>query len=60
MPKGFDQDAKDRVVGLVEVRILAERIFDVGSVHVCGAQTGCLVAHGPIMDASSSTRRTSS
>lgn len=44
LPKKFDQEAKDRVVRLVEDRILAENI---------SMQAACkIVAHGEAMDAS--------
>ena len=42
MPKKFDQDAKGRVVALVEDRILAEGDLHAGSVQDRGPETGCL------------------
>ena len=47
MPKKFDQDAKDRLVRLVEDRILAEGDLHAGSVKDRGPETGCLVAYCP-------------
>ncbi|MFW9097460.1 hypothetical protein ACOJAM_07290 [Corynebacterium striatum] len=47
MPKKFDQEAKDRVVRLVEDRILAENI---------STQEACkIVAHSEAMDAGRSS-----
>ena len=50
MPKKFDQEAKDRVVRLVEDRILAGNI---------PTQEACkIAAHSEAMDAGRSTRGT--
>ena len=50
----FDQDAKERVVRLVEDHILAENML----VQAAGSSSkaGRLVAHGPSMDAGPSCR----
>ena len=56
MPKKFDQDAKDRVVCVVEDRILAENFFDAGSVQVRGFKAGRFVAHSAAMEAGRSRR----
>ena len=51
MPKKFDQEAKDRVVRLVEDLYLGREPFDATSVPGSRAKTGRLVAHGEAMDA---------
>ena len=57
MPKKFDQEAKDRIVRLVEDSILADggEYFDAGSMQDRGTQTGRFVAHSEAMDAGRST-----
>ena len=52
MPKKFDQDAKDRVVRLVEDRIVAESISRQAACRIVAPKAGRLVAHGEAMDAS--------
>ncbi|MDO4762601.1 MAG: hypothetical protein Q4A31_11825 [Corynebacterium sp.] len=53
MPRKFDQDAKDRVIRLVEDRILAEDLPVAGSVSVCGTEAWCVVAYDTSMGAAS-------
>ena len=57
MPKKFDQDAKDRLVRLVEDRILAEGDLHAGSVKDRGPETGCLVAYCPAVGSGGPSRR---
>lgn len=52
MPKNFDQEAKARIIRLIEDRILAENIL---------AQEACkIVAHSEAMDAGHSLLRPAS
>lgn len=51
MPKKFDQEAKDRVVRLLEERILAEKPVNATSVPGSRTKTGYLLAHSQAMDA---------
>ncbi|GEA43232.1 hypothetical protein Cst04h_14020 [Corynebacterium striatum] len=55
MPKKFDREAKDRVVCLVEDRILAERISTQEACKIVAPKSGRFVAHGEAMDAARST-----
>ena len=50
MPRKFDQDAKDRVVRLMEDRILAEKFVDASRVLGSSSKAGSFMAHGPSMD----------
>ena len=50
MPKKFDQDAKDRVVRLVEDRILAENSSMHPRVPGSSPKVGGFMAHGSSMD----------
>ena len=52
MPKKFDQDAKDRVVRLVEDRILAENSSMHPRVPGSSPKVGGFMAHGSSMDLS--------
>ena len=52
MPRKFDQDAKDRVVRLVEDRILAENMSMQAACQAVAPKLGGFVAHGPSMDLS--------
>ena len=52
MPRKFDQDVKDRVVRLVEDRILAEKYVDASRVPGSSSKVGNFMAHGPSMDLS--------
>ncbi len=54
MPKKFDQEAKDRVVRLVEDRFLAESISTQEARRIVVPKAGCVVAYGEAMDASRS------
>ncbi len=55
MPRKFDQDAKDRVVRLVEDRILAESISTQEACKIVALKSGRFVAHSEAMDAARST-----
>ena len=50
MPRKFDQDVKDRVVRLVEDRILAEKYVDASRVPGSSPKAGGVMAHSPSMD----------
>ena len=52
MPRKFDQDAKDRVVRLVEDRILAENISMHPACQAVAPKLGGFMAHGSSMDLS--------
>ena len=52
MPKKFDQDAKDRVVRLVEDRILAENMSMQSASQAVAPKPGGFMAHGSSMDLS--------
>ncbi|MDK8577568.1 hypothetical protein QP905_04305 [Corynebacterium pseudodiphtheriticum] len=52
MPKKFDQDAKDRVVRLVEDRILAENMSMQAACQAVAPKLGVFMAHGSSMDLS--------
>lgn len=52
MPKKFDQEAKDRVVRLVEDRFLAESISTQEARRIVVPKAGCVVAYGEAMDTS--------
>lgn len=55
MPKKFDQEAKDRVVRLVEDRILAENISTQAACKIVAPKAGCFVAHSEAMGTGRST-----
>ena len=50
MLRKFDQDAKDRMVRLVEDRILAEKFVIASRVLGSSPKAGSFMAHGPSMD----------
>jgi hypothetical protein len=50
MPRKFDQDAKDRVVRLVEDRILAENMSKQAACQAVAPKLGGFMAHGSSMD----------
>ncbi|UQV54262.1 hypothetical protein L2D23_00580 [Corynebacterium pseudodiphtheriticum] len=50
MPKKFDQDAKDRVVRLVEDRIVAENMSMRPACQAVAPKLGGFMAHGSSMD----------
>ncbi|MDK4331502.1 hypothetical protein QPX50_11455 [Corynebacterium accolens] len=52
MPRKFDQDAKDRVVRLVEDRIVAENMSMHPACQAVAAKLGGFMAHGSSMDLS--------
>ena len=52
MSKKFVQGAKDRVVRLVEDRILAESISTQEACRIVAPKAGCFVAHGEAIGAS--------
>ena len=52
MPRKFDQDAKDRVVRLVEDRILAENMSMQAACQAVAPKLGGFMAHGSSMDLS--------
>lgn len=52
LPKNFDQEAKDRIVRLVEDRILAENISMLAACNIVAPKAGHPVAHSEAMDAS--------
>ena len=51
MPKKFDQEAKDRVVRVVEDRILAENLSMQAACKIMAPKAGSFVAHSEAMDA---------
>ena len=51
MPKKFKQEAKDRVVHLVEDRILAENLSTQEACKIVAPKAGRFVAHSEAMDA---------
>lgn len=50
MPRKFDHDAKDRVVRLVEDRILAENMSMQAACQAVAPKLGGFMAHGSSMD----------
>ena len=52
MPRKFDHDAKDRVVRLVEDRILAENMSMQAACQAVAPKLGGFMAHGSSMDLS--------
>ena len=55
MPKKFNQEAKDRVVHLVEDRILAENLSTQEACKIVAPKAGRYVAHNEAMNAARST-----
>ena len=58
MPRKLDQDAKDRVVRLVEDHIVAENMSMQEACTIVAPKLGVLVAYCPAMSAEGSLRRT--
>lgn len=57
-PKKFDQEAKDRVVRVIEDRILAENLSMQAACKIVAPKAGRFMTHSKAMDADRSTCRT--